>query len=147
MTSRAVFPEGHHDTGSERCHRRDRVDQLVAWCRHIGTKLLDQSIDPEAVLRGTLETVIVTAGADGMPLFADWPREIYSDIEQAWSLQIADRLFHISQVELEVVDATLAGPIRFAVVADAARAEFELEYFQRGDTWDSRSLTKRRLRQ
>ena len=124
------------------CHRRDRVDQLVAWCRHIGVKLLDQSIDPETVLRGTLETVIVTARPDGMPLFADWPREIYSDTEQAWSVQIADRTLHISQVELEVIDATLAGPIRFAVVADAARAEFELEYFLRGETWDYRFVRR-----
>ena len=93
-------------------------------------------------MRGTLETVIVTARPDGMPLFADWPREIYSDIEQAWSVQIADRTLHISQVELEVVDATLAGPIRFAIVADAARAEFQLEYFQREETWDYRFVLR-----
>ena len=49
---------------------------------------------------------------------------------------------HISQVELEVIDATLAGPIRFAIVADAARAEFELEYFQRGETWDYRFVRR-----
>ena len=73
------------------CHRRDRVDQFVAWCKHVGVKLLDQTIDPEAVLRGTLETAIVTARPDGMPFCADWPREIYSDTEQAWSVAIGNR--------------------------------------------------------
>ena len=36
-------------------HRRDRVDQLAAWCRAIGAKLLDENIDPDEVLKGTLE--------------------------------------------------------------------------------------------
>jgi hypothetical protein len=26
-------------------HRRDRIDQLAAWCKAIGAKLLDESID------------------------------------------------------------------------------------------------------
>ena len=61
---------------------------------------------------------------------------------KAWSVQIADRTLHISRVELEVIDATLAGPMRFAIVAEAARAEFELEYFQREETWDYRFVRR-----
>jgi hypothetical protein len=40
-------------------HRRERVDQLVAWCKAIGTKLLDNRIDPDEVLKGTLESQTV----------------------------------------------------------------------------------------
>src|SRR5229473_5861593 len=37
-------------------HQRERVDRLVEWCKGIGAKLIDTSIDPEEVLKGTLES-------------------------------------------------------------------------------------------
>ena len=41
-------------------HRRVRLDQLVTWCKHVGSKLIDDGIDPEEVLRGTLEPRVVS---------------------------------------------------------------------------------------
>lgn len=117
-------------------HRRERVDQLVAWCKHVGAKLLDESIDPDEVLRGTLETIVVNSRPDGMPIGVDWPDEIYSTPETSWSISIGYGTRHISECELEIVDPTLDGPISFAIVTDDGRAEFQLEYFERGDTWD-----------
>ena len=73
-----------------------------------------------------------------MPISVDWPEEIYESIETPWSVSIGDRLKHISELNLEIVDPTVAGPIRFAIVAEDARAEFELEFFQHGDTSDYR---------
>ena len=55
------------------CHGRDRVDRFVAWCKHVGEKLVDTNIDPDMVLRGTLETTILRARPDGMPISIDWP--------------------------------------------------------------------------
>jgi superfamily II DNA or RNA helicase len=119
-------------------HRRDRVDQLVTWCRHVGAKLLDSTIHPDTVLRGTLETTIVSTRPSGMPIGVDWPEEIYTSSETPWSVSIGDRTRHISETDLEIAEPTLAGPIRFALIAEDARAEFELEFLQRGDTWDFR---------
>ncbi len=41
-------------------HRRGRVDQLADWCRKIGDKLLDASINPDDVLKGTLDVKTIT---------------------------------------------------------------------------------------
>jgi len=123
-------------------HRRDHVDQLVAWCKRVGEKLLDPTIDPDMVLRGTLQTMILDVRPDGMPISVDWPEEIYTSIETPWSVSIGGQPKHISELELEIVDPTLAGPIRFAVVAEDARAEFELEFFQQGDTSDYRFVQR-----
>ena len=64
------FEDGHRTSvGASRkgriwSHRRDRVDQLAAWCKAIGAKLLDETIDPDEVLKGTLvEARTVTASA------------------------------------------------------------------------------------
>lgn len=123
-------------------HRRDRVDQLVGWCKHVGTKLLDTTIDPEAVLSGTLETKIVQVRPEGMPVTVDWPEEIYTSAETPWSVSIEGTVVHISELELELVDPTLLGPIRFAVVSETVQAEFELEIFGVADTSDFRFVLR-----
>jgi superfamily II DNA or RNA helicase len=123
-------------------HRRDRVDQLVMWCKQVGEKLLDANIDPDTVLRGTLETTVLRARPDGMPISVDWPEEIYKGFEMPWSVSIGDRTRHISELGLEIVDPTLVAPIRFAIVAEDARAEFELEFFQQGEIADYRFVLR-----
>jgi superfamily II DNA or RNA helicase len=123
-------------------HRRDRVDKLVTWCKQVGEKVLDTSIDPDMVLRGTLETTFLSARPSGMPISVDWPEEIYESIEIPWSVSIGDRVKHISEFDLEIVDPTVAGPIRFAIVSEDARAEFELEFFQQGETTDYRFVLR-----
>jgi hypothetical protein len=69
-------------------HRRDRVDQLVEWCKKIGTKLLDNSIDPDEVLKGTLDTRTVLDRPARMPISVDWPEEIYAS--RRWAAPICD---------------------------------------------------------
>lgn len=123
-------------------HRRDRVDQLVMWCKQVGEKLLDASIDPDTVLSGTLETTILTARPDGMPISIDWPEEIYKSIEMPWSVSIGGRTRHISELGLEIVDPALVGPIRFAIAAEDARAEFELEFYRHGKIEDYRFVPR-----
>jgi superfamily II DNA or RNA helicase len=148
VLSGSGFEAGEHATvGASRkgriwSHRRDRVDQLVMWCKQVGEKLLDSNIDPDMVLRGTLETAIVAARPSGMPIGVDWPEEIYQSIEMPWSVSIGNATRHLSEVELELVEPTLAGPIRLALVADNDRAEVELEFFQQGETADYRFVLR-----
>ena len=99
---------------------------LVQWCKDIGAKLLDLTIDPDAVLSGTLETTIAKTRPEGMPVSADWPEEIYTSSETLWSVKIDTTTFHVSELDLELVDPTIAGPIKVAIASDKARAEFEL---------------------
>lgn len=119
-------------------HRRDRVQQLVEWCKHIGAKLIDLSIDPDVVLSGTLETLIVMKRPEGMPVSVDWPEEIYKGNETPWSVSFDGMKFHISELDLRLVDATIDGPIKVALVNEQARAELELEIFPVNETSDFR---------
>ena len=120
------------------CHRRGRVDELVAWCRRIGTKLLDPTIDPEVALRGTLETTIVDGRPWGVSIGVDWPAEIYTSSETPWFVRIGERTTHISEWQLDVVEPGPDGPVRFVMVSDEQRVEFELQFFRRGETADFR---------
>ena len=119
-------------------HRRDNVQELVQWCKHVGIKLVNATIDPDAVLSGTLETNIVKTRPEGMPVSVDWPQEIYKSDETAWSVSIDGTKFHISELSLELVDPTLGGPIKIAIANEQARAQFDLEIYRVAETSDFR---------
>jgi hypothetical protein len=111
-------------------HRRDRIDQLVAWCKAIGAKLLDESINPDEVLKGTLEAKNVIARPTLMPIAADWPEEMYTTPENLWTIIIGQREYPLGELDLEVRDPALNGPLRVAIVANDQEAIFELELFE-----------------
>jgi superfamily II DNA or RNA helicase len=111
-------------------HRRDRIDQLAAWCRSIGVKLLDENINPDEVLRGTLEARTITERPALMPIAADWPEEMYTTQERLWSVVIGLNIYPISELDLELVTPTLDGPLRFRIVAEEEFTELELQLFE-----------------
>ena len=111
-------------------HRRDRVDQLAAWCKAIGAKLLDENIDPDEVLKGTLEAKAVTKRPHLMPITVDWPEEVYTTAEMLWSIVIGDEEYPMSELDLEIASPSIDGPLRFKIVADDLEAELELELFE-----------------
>jgi superfamily II DNA or RNA helicase len=111
-------------------HRRDRVDQLAAWCKAIGGKLLDENIHPDEVLKGTLEAKAVTERPALMPITVDWPEEVYTTAEMLWSVVIREKDHPISELDLELMSPSVDGPLRFRIVAEDRAAEFELQLFE-----------------
>ena len=135
-------------------HRRDRVDQLAVWCKKIGAKLLDTRIDPDEVLKGTLDAKTVLERPAKMPISIDWPEEMYTAPEAHWSIVIGAHEFPLSELSLEIVSPQLDGALRFAVAAENERAELELELFEGEESsnyrfvvcGDTRVLVRRRER-
>ena len=114
-------------------HRRGGVDQLVAWCKVVGAKLLDNRIDPDEVLKGTLEARTVGVRPAKMPISIDWPEEMYTTLELLWSVMIDEKEYGLGELSLEIVDASVDGTLRFAIVSETARAELELELFEENE--------------
>ena len=139
VLSGAGFENGHRTAvGASRkgriwSHRRGRVDELVEWCRSIGGKLLDRAIDPNQILQGTLEAQIVADRPPVMPIGVDWPEEIYQKPESAWTILVDDAEYSLSELDIQLANQTLAGPIRFAMAGVNVRVEFELQLFQDGE--------------
>lgn len=119
-------------------HRRDRVDQLAIWCKKIGTKVLDDSIDPDDVLRGTLVAKSILVRPAKMPVSVDWPEEIYTDSEAMWLFVIGNEEYTLSGLSLEIVSPGIDGTLRFAVASETERAELELELFEAAEVLNYR---------
>ena len=114
-------------------HRRERIDELIEWCRGIGVKLLDPNHDPARILEGTLQAEIVNDRPPVMPIAVDWPEEIYQAPESQWIFVLDGTSYPLTDLDIELSTQTLAGPIRFAIVSVTERAEFELEPFLDGN--------------
>ena len=112
-------------------HRRDRVDQLVEWCKKIGAKLLDSDIDPDEVLKGTLEAQTVVTRPAKMPISIDWPEVVYTDSEAHWSILIGEQEYYLSELSIEMISSSFDGPLRFSIAAETDRTELELELFEK----------------
>lgn len=110
-------------------HQRERVDQLVVWCKKIGTKLLDNRVEPDEVLKGTLDAKTILERPAKMPINVDWPEEVHTTPESHWSIAISDQEFPLSDLSIEIVSPSLNGTLRFAIASEEKRAELELTLF------------------
>ena len=111
-------------------HQRTRVDQFVEWCKLIGAKLLDTSINPDEVLEGTLEAKTILERPRIMPIAVDWPEEIYTTPEAIWSASIDGVESPLNELEIELVNPSVDRALRIAVASEKERAELQLEFFE-----------------
>jgi superfamily II DNA or RNA helicase len=117
-------------------HRRERIPEFVEWCRSVGEKLLDDNIDPDALLRGTLAAQTVAVAPPKTPIAVDWPETVYAVPEISWVLTVDGDEFSLLEVDIELVSATSSGMLGLLISAEGKRAEFELELFDNGGSAD-----------
>lgn len=126
-------------------HRRDRVDQLAEWCRAVGAKLLDTTIDPDEVVKGTLTVKTVSERPAKRPIGIDWPEEIYTDPEAEWSINIDGTDMSLAELSIDIATPAVDGPLRFTIGTDAEKAELSLEIFEENGSPNYRFVQGGRL--
>lgn len=123
-------------------HARERIDSLAAWCRTAGSKLLDDTIDPDEVLKGTLNTEILVERPLKMPIGIDWPEEMYVTTEAEWWITVNGIDCQLAEVDIVLVEPGRDGPLCFALESGSERAELELQLFEDGDTPNYRFVAR-----
>ena len=104
------------------------LSEFFQWCLKVGKKLLDESIDPEEVLKGTLVAVEISSRPNIMPVNVEWPDFIYkhSEINISFILPSNEEIpFYL--VDLELRNPKGDGNIIFALNAYEFYLELELE--------------------
>lgn len=108
-------------------YRTTNLRDLTTWCREVGEKLLNTSLDPEDVLRGTLSPVLVSTRPSKMPIAVEWPDRFYREPELTFSFEIQGRSVYSHEAELSLVNPSKTGPLKFAISSRSATAQFELQ--------------------
>ncbi|MDE0184253.1 MAG: DEAD/DEAH box helicase family protein [Candidatus Poribacteria bacterium] len=111
-------------------HSRNRIDVLAAWCKMVGSKLIDAEIDPDDVLSGTLNATTINERPAKMPIACDWPEEMYKTPEVMWAFIINGEEYLFSNLDISIVDTPLSGSLTFALVSDTEQIEIELVFYE-----------------
>ncbi len=116
---------------------RLKVNEFASWCKHIGAKLIDDGIDPEEILRGTLIPRLVDARPTSVPIGVDWPVELLDLVESATKISFAHTVQeHLTNVSIEVRDFISTGPIVLRVFSESREVQIRLNFVTRGNTTD-----------
>lgn len=126
------FENGHRTTigcsykGRIWSYRTTNLLQLTNWCRRVGAKLIDETLDPETVLNGTLVPVLITSRPAKVPIAVEWPDCVYKEVEASFSFTLRGQLSPLCDTSLVLDDPTADGPLGFSLVSASARASFQL---------------------
>ena len=119
-------------------HRRIPLSSFATWCKSIGDKLADDSIDTEEILRTSVFSEIAGSIPRAFPIYIDWPEEFYDEAEAAISFFVdADaRQWPLYETTLELGDSRADRSISFRLVHDEESAEVTLCFAGTGEGAD-----------
>lgn len=99
----------------------------VEWCRDVGRRLLDETIDVQAVKRNFIRPEILNSWPDAVPLGAEWPPSLRLNPPASLQIRIGDTEVPLTELELSVEPAITAdGRVRITMTADEAVAAYDL---------------------
>jgi superfamily II DNA or RNA helicase len=110
-------------------YQRGNLDELTKWCRDIGEIVSDNTIDPNVVLKNTLEIEKLYQRPNVMPILIDWNPEMYENIENKYSIFINGVNSEFAFVELNLVDPSvnINQSLKFAIETENESVQFEIE--------------------
>lgn len=97
----------------------------VQWCRALGPKLQNDSLNLDALFRSFVRPKPLKERPALMPLAIDWPWMPISGMGESIRLRVGETAVHIIDVELAVTDPQEEGPIYFGVRADEVELPYE----------------------
>ncbi|MGB3524787.1 MAG: DEAD/DEAH box helicase family protein [Flavobacteriales bacterium] len=129
-------------------HRRDRLDQLASWCRLMGSKLIDETIDTSAIIQGTLKVTYVAERPQQFILGVDWPETLYTDQESAWTVVVDGREYQLFEISIVPTSFSDTGPLGFKLLGEDWILEFEVKLFaeEENANYSVRMLSNRNVR-
>lgn len=140
----AGFEGGHRTSigcsykGRVWSHQTTNLQQFTRWCEGVGEKLIDESLNPEDVLKGTLVPELVAARPEKMPIGVDWPDVFYREPEDAVVFGFGKAEVFLHDADISLVDSSERGPLTVAVETAAGRAVFTLKLFEHDDVKEFR---------
>lgn len=106
------------------------IMQFKRWCKHIGGKLIDDTIDPNQVLRETLIPQQVTAIPNRYPVWVDWDIDMYLSTENKYKFSINGFQSDLSSTDICLENPAIGGPLFFSVGTEGRKATFQITLFE-----------------
>ncbi|MBP4136701.1 DEAD/DEAH box helicase [Flavobacterium geliluteum] len=112
------------------CKRKTNLSEFINWCKQLGNKITDTTIDSEEVLRGTLMPKAITQRPNLFPFCIDWSEEFYLNSELRYTFIINNITYDFYNVSLVLVNPSNTNNIKLGFEVDGKIIlELELEIF------------------
>jgi len=122
---------------------RDDVDVFIKWCENVGRKLLDDTIDPEQVLKGAIVPKSVSERPPVFPVCIDWHNEMYRATEDRYVFRIGEDERYFYNSELVLLEPSSDGNIKFGLESNnEIVARFELQIFPASEEYNDFRIIK-----
>ncbi len=103
------------------------VAGLCEWCSHVGRKILDEAINVDTVIEGVLKPVLVPERPKLVPIAIEWPPSFLAEPESIVHIIFKNEEVSLCEANIELIEPSDDGPLKFAIYSDRLRAEYELE--------------------
>lgn len=104
------------------------IPEWMEWCDSVGTKLLDTSINLDAMFQGVVKTKPISQRPQAVPLAIDWSDTVLGRPENTILFEINGKTFYLYEVGLALQTFDDTSPIRFKVFSESEEAEFEIDF-------------------
>ena len=118
------------------------VKQFTEWSKKLGEKLANLSIDPNTILRDTLIAQLKVSRPNIYPISIDWSEEVYLYPESKYNFLIGDKLFDLSNCQLEITSAGLDNELNFSLVTSEDKIDFQKKLFEDKDGFPDFKIIK-----
>lgn len=104
------------------------VSEWVEWCRHMGAKLLDESISTDRILEHAIIPEEIDDRPNLVPLTVEWPPYFLERSEESVEVRIGAESVPFYQAALEVTTFSESGPLCFQVSIGDVHAEYQVAF-------------------
>lgn len=108
--------------------RRIPINEFADWCKMIGAKLADETIDPATVLDGTLTPEVVKTIPNSVALYIDWPEEFYKEVESSIGFFVEgnEQRLPLYETSIELTDLKTDRTMGFQLLSGEYSVRFTL---------------------
>lgn len=115
------------------------IHEWMRWCDGVGSKVIDEGISIDEVMRGFIRPQIVEARPPHVALAIEWPWHLYSLVSDELLLSCGGRTWQLIDADLVVTDFSDSGPIYFEIRTPAWTARYLLRLDGNGMTFEKAS--------
>ncbi len=106
---------------------RGNLQELTSWCVEVGNLVTNENIDPNIVLKNTLEITKISTRPQVIPLMIDWNPDLYEYSQDRIEVLLNRNVFDFTNLELNIVEQNVDLPLNFKLDGLELSIVFEIE--------------------
>lgn len=101
------------------------IKTWMDWCDHVGSKLTDESINLDEVMKHFIRLKVLKERPSLVALALEWPYEVFLNTSDEVKVAIGETSWPLVDADLQITTFSATGPIPFKVVTPDGSAAYE----------------------